>query len=127
MNNVVYVQLAGRNIPLKFSIRAADKIAEKYESTEKWIEKMDSVDMGERMRAYVDGIAAMSEAGAAYLDMMRENHDALFEYSDFELILDWNICANIFPKMREAITGAQKRTVDIEEEPSKNEEPTPEN
>ena len=40
MNRIVYTKIAGKNYPMSFSLGAAKKIAEKFGSTQKAMEKM---------------------------------------------------------------------------------------
>lgn len=129
MYNVQFAEIEGRKIPMKMTIRATEKIKQWHGSVDDWIKDLDGYNGIERlMDACISGVIALGESGAAYLDMMRESHSDLYSKQELELLVDPPLCTSVLlPTLIACINGSTKRTVDIEDEPSKNEIPTPEN
>lgn len=129
MYNVQFAEIEGRKIPMKMTIRATEKIKQWHGDIEEWIKDIDGYNGIERlMDACISGVIALGESGAAYLDMMRESHSDLYSKQELELLVDPPLCTSVLlPTLIACINGSTKRTVDIEDEPSKNEIPTPEN
>lgn len=65
MNRIVYVKIAGKNYPMSFSLGAAKKIAEKFGSTQKAMEKMKKAG-GNEIDILIDMLALLISQGCAY-------------------------------------------------------------
>ena len=129
MYNVQFAEIEGRKIPMKMTIRATEKIKQWHGDIEEWIKDIDgSRGIDRLMNACISGVIALGESGAAYLDMMREPHSELYSKQELELFVDPPLCTSVLiPVLIACINESTKRTVDIDEEPSKNEEPALEN
>ena len=65
MNRIVYTKIAGKNYPMSFSLGAAKKIAEKFGSTQKAMEKMKKAG-GNEIDILIDMLALLISQGCAY-------------------------------------------------------------
>lgn len=65
MNRIVYTKIAGKNYPMSFSLGAAKKIAEKFGSTQKAMDKMKKAG-GNEIDILIDMLALLISQGCAY-------------------------------------------------------------
>lgn len=119
----VYIEIGGKEYPLRFSIGASKAIAEKFGSFEEMTEKIKSDGNAEAIEAIVWIMALLVEQGCAYKNLFESDvpkpdnapvKDGKYipitkEY--LEIGMDLSDMAEIKTKIFEALSGGKKRDI----------------
>lgn len=123
MNRITYVNIAGKEYPLNFSVKAAKAVDEKFGSLHNLSGVFGWEDVSTSLRNVSWVLQLLIEQGAAYLKLTEGKEIEVPEAEEFEILLGGPDLETVMPSILKAIGFGMKQTVETEDD-EKNTETT---
>lgn len=121
MNRIVDIEIAGKNYPLNFSVRAAKEISGKYKGLENIDKAFTDKSTEEMMDEVIWLLSVLIKQGVAYKKVNEGEEVSGISAEDLEIVLGVADLAGMKDKIIEAMNGGMNRTVEVETDPKNGE------